>query len=262
MPVRRSPSISIAGVRSSVSTVRDHQAAGDGAGQLRPPLARRCAIGGLASEEIKVEPDDHRHQAKRGRHGWQDQGPQALRPGSERHRLRGMALGPQPVVGVDQHDIVVHDDAGECDPAHHDAERPSGHHQAEQDPGHREHDDVPIVLDPVMVAKGGAASAAEDAMEALRTALLPLATVVTPNLPEAARLAGEPEATDRDSMTTQAKTLVDLEPRAALVKGDILIWQKAPTSSGLTGFCTGSRRRAPPPGTHMAGEMKIEHSHS
>ena len=49
--------------------------------------------------------------------------------------------------------------------------------------------DVPVVLDPVMVAESGARLLDEDAEEALRTRLLPRVTVVTPNLPEAAVLA-------------------------------------------------------------------------
>ncbi len=49
---------------------------------------------------------------------------------------------------------------------------------------------VPIVLDPVMVAKSGARLLAEDAVTALRERLVPLATLVTPNLPEAAMLTG------------------------------------------------------------------------
>jgi hydroxymethylpyrimidine/phosphomethylpyrimidine kinase len=46
---------------------------------------------------------------------------------------------------------------------------------------------TPVVLDPVMVAESGARLLAEDAIEALRSELLPRATVVTPNVPEAAR---------------------------------------------------------------------------
>lgn len=82
-----------------------------------------------------------------------------------------------------------------------------------------DHPQVPIVLDPVMVAKGGASLLADDAMEALRTVLVPLATVVTPNLPEAARLLDQPEARDRESMADQARALTALGPKAALVKG-------------------------------------------
>lgn len=82
-----------------------------------------------------------------------------------------------------------------------------------------DHRDTPVVLDPVMVAKGGASLLAEDAVAALRDALLPLATVVTPNLPEAARLLGMAEAADREAMAGQAAALVHLGPAAVLVKG-------------------------------------------
>ena len=56
--------------------------------------------------------------------------------------------------------------------------------------GLRAHLPLPVVLDPVMVAKSGAALLREDAVEALAAELLPLATVITPNAPECARLAG------------------------------------------------------------------------
>ena len=49
---------------------------------------------------------------------------------------------------------------------------------------------VPLVLDPVMVAKGGHALLADDAVGILRRRLLPLARVITPNLPEAEALSG------------------------------------------------------------------------
>jgi len=49
---------------------------------------------------------------------------------------------------------------------------------------------VPLVVDPVMIAKGGAALLASSALDALRTRLLPLATLVTPNIPEAEALLG------------------------------------------------------------------------
>lgn len=88
--------------------------------------------------------------------------------------------------------------------------------------------DIPIVLDPVMFAKGGAPLLAEDAIEALRNALLPLATIITPNLPEAARLMNTVEAQDRSAMATQAATLVDLGPTATLVKGGHLDHTQSP----------------------------------
>jgi hydroxymethylpyrimidine/phosphomethylpyrimidine kinase len=51
---------------------------------------------------------------------------------------------------------------------------------------------VPIVVDPVMVAKGGARLLADDALGMMKRRLLPLATIITPNLPEAEALAGMP----------------------------------------------------------------------
>ncbi|HHY01993.1 MAG TPA: hydroxymethylpyrimidine/phosphomethylpyrimidine kinase, partial [Paracoccus sp.] len=56
--------------------------------------------------------------------------------------------------------------------------------------------DLPIVLDPVMIAKSGDRLIQDDAIAALRELLLPRATVLTPNLPEAARLLGRMVASD------------------------------------------------------------------
>ncbi len=78
---------------------------------------------------------------------------------------------------------------------------------------------VPIVLDPVMVAKGGAPLLAEDANQAIIARLLPLASVITPNLPEAAALLGEPVAETREEMEKQAGRLLQRGPRAVLIKG-------------------------------------------
>ncbi|MBI1173421.1 bifunctional hydroxymethylpyrimidine kinase/phosphomethylpyrimidine kinase [bacterium] len=86
---------------------------------------------------------------------------------------------------------------------------------------------VPIVLDPVMVAKGGDRLLAEAAVVALRERLLPLATVITPNLPEAADLLGEPEAQDRATMERQAEALLALGPQAVLLKGGHLQGQSS-----------------------------------
>jgi hydroxymethylpyrimidine/phosphomethylpyrimidine kinase len=77
---------------------------------------------------------------------------------------------------------------------------------------------VPVVLDPVMVAKGGDRLLQADAVAALR-GMLPLATVLTPNLPEAADLLDLPEATTRAGMETQARALLALGPGAVLLKG-------------------------------------------
>ncbi len=77
----------------------------------------------------------------------------------------------------------------------------------------------PVVLDPVMVAKGGHTLLPEDAVAALRDRLLPRATVLTPNLPEAAALLGCDVATTRDAMEQQAHALAALGPKAVLIKG-------------------------------------------
>ena len=75
-----------------------------------------------------------------------------------------------------------------------------------------------LVVDPVMVAKGGARLLHNDAIAALYRYLLPLAAIVTPNLPEAEVLLGRPIATLAERHEA-ARDLVALGPRAAVVKG-------------------------------------------
>ncbi len=82
----------------------------------------------------------------------------------------------------------------------------------------RAEDPFPLVVDPVMVATSGARLLREDAVEALRERLLPLATVVTPNLPEAEILLGEP-IPDVDSARRAAGELAARLGAACLVKG-------------------------------------------
>jgi len=81
----------------------------------------------------------------------------------------------------------------------------------------------PVVLDPVMVAKSGDALLADDAVAAVMAELLPLATLVTPNLPEAARLTGLPVADEAERLAAgQALARLTGTARgggAALVKG-------------------------------------------
>jgi hydroxymethylpyrimidine/phosphomethylpyrimidine kinase len=79
--------------------------------------------------------------------------------------------------------------------------------------------DVPIVLDPVMVAASGDILLDEDAIQTLRTVLLPRATLITPNLPEAAKLLGESEAMDEAGMRLQAEALRQIGAQAVLIKG-------------------------------------------
>jgi len=75
-----------------------------------------------------------------------------------------------------------------------------------------------VVLDPVMVATSGARLLEEDALEALRTRLLPLATVLTPNLPEAELLLGR-EIGSLAAMAEAASALRALGAPAVLLKG-------------------------------------------
>ncbi len=75
-----------------------------------------------------------------------------------------------------------------------------------------------LVVDPVMVAKGGARLLREDAVETLRKRLLPLAAVITPNLPEAEVLLGRP-VRSLEERRQAARDLVALGARAAIVKG-------------------------------------------
>lgn len=93
-----------------------------------------------------------------------------------------------------------------------------------------------IVLDPVMIAKSGDALLQEAAVETLMRRLMPLATVVTPNLPEAARMLGAHTAMDLEEMVSQCKALMAFGAKAVLLKGGHstgqtctdLLWSDAP----------------------------------
>jgi len=76
----------------------------------------------------------------------------------------------------------------------------------------------PVVLDPVMVAKSGDPLLEPAARSALIKAMLPLADVVTPNLPEASALSGM-AVDDERAMVEAARRILGLGPRAVLVKG-------------------------------------------
>lgn len=78
---------------------------------------------------------------------------------------------------------------------------------------------APVVLDPVMIAKSGDPLLADEAVAALRAKLLPRAALLTPNLPEAARLLNEPEAKDADTIAAQGRALLEFGPKAVLMKG-------------------------------------------
>lgn len=78
---------------------------------------------------------------------------------------------------------------------------------------------VPVVLDPVMVAKGGASLLADDAIAVIRDELMPIAAIVTPNAPEAEALTGV-EVRGLDGQMEAAEILVEqLGAYSALIKG-------------------------------------------
>ena len=75
-----------------------------------------------------------------------------------------------------------------------------------------------LVVDPVMVAKSGDSLLREDAVDCLRTRLLPLAAVVTPNIPEAEALTGTKIVSDAD-VRRAAESIVAMGARSVVVKG-------------------------------------------
>ena len=77
---------------------------------------------------------------------------------------------------------------------------------------------VPLVADPVMVAKGGHRLLAQDAVETLKRRLLPLASLITPNIPEAEVLAGH-AITNEAEMLDAAEMMLTLGVPAVLLKG-------------------------------------------
>ncbi len=85
--------------------------------------------------------------------------------------------------------------------------------------GLRRHAARPVVLDPVMVAASGDPLIAADAVGAIITELFPLASLITPNLHEAARLTGQAMAEDEAAIRSQAEALVTAGARAVLIKG-------------------------------------------
>lgn len=112
---------------------------------------------------------------------------------------------------------------------------------------------VPLVVDPVMVAKGGAKLLADAAVATLRRVLLPHATLLTPNLPEAEILLGRPIA-DAAGMAEAAVALRALGPAAVLLKGGHLpgpvVTDMLATASGLARF---DAPRIESPHTHGTG---------
>ena len=112
---------------------------------------------------------------------------------------------------------------------------------------------VPYVLDPVMVATSGDRLLTADAESVIRDRLLPLATLVTPNLDEAALLVGHPVTTEAD-MQRAGEALLRLGAGAALVKGGHLTGEELVdllvTPSGTTRF---THQRQHTTSTHGTG---------
>lgn len=116
----------------------------------------------------------------------------------------------------------------------------------------RQHGAQNVVVDPVMVATSGSRLISEEAVEALKERLLPLATLLTPNIPEAQVLSGVTIATAQD-MEQAARTISERYGCAVLCKGghqihdaDDLLWR-----NGQGKWFRG--RRIPNPNTHGTG---------
>lgn len=114
-----------------------------------------------------------------------------------------------------------------------------------------------IVLDPVMVATSGDRLLREDAIDALRATLLPMATIVTPNVPEAEVLLGQKIESNAD-LRRAAEAILQWGPRAVLVKAghfqatrsdDGLAWM----DGGAVRFETIEGARVDTPNTHGTG---------
>lgn len=80
-------------------------------------------------------------------------------------------------------------------------------------------DGVPIVVDPVMVSESGSRLLESDALEMLTSRVIPLASVITPNFPEAATLLGSSVRPREDEQEQMARDLFDLGPDAVIVTG-------------------------------------------
>ncbi len=110
----------------------------------------------------------------------------------------------------------------------------------------------PLVVDPVMISKHGAPLIAAEAQAALRELLIPRATLVTPNLPEAMALTGF-AVHDVTGMRRAAEALVRMGCRAALIKGGHLEGQAVDLLSDGAEFWQFPSERIDTPHTHGTG---------
>ncbi|MDP6453126.1 MAG: bifunctional hydroxymethylpyrimidine kinase/phosphomethylpyrimidine kinase [SAR202 cluster bacterium] len=117
----------------------------------------------------------------------------------------------------------------------------------------RQHRLTPVVVDPVMVAKGGDRLLQEQAVDALRNILVPLATVVTPNAPEAEVLTGM-TIVNVDDAKIAARMLVDeIGASCAVVKGGHLEGPATDVLYDGSEFTLFSQERIPTKNTHGTG---------
>lgn len=111
---------------------------------------------------------------------------------------------------------------------------------------------LPVVLDPVMVASAGRTLHGADMLEALKAELLPLVTLITPNLAEATALTGLPVENHLQRQAA-ARKLKDLGPRAVLLKGGHLDRAAEDLYYDGEGFCTFTSPRIDTKNTHGTG---------
>jgi hydroxymethylpyrimidine/phosphomethylpyrimidine kinase len=133
---------------------------------------------------------------------------------------------------------IVHAVCDELAPAVSPAAQPSG--------------PVPLIVDPVAVSKHGDSLLSKGTVAAIRERLLPLATMVTPNLPEAELLSGVP-ITDEADMLTAARVIGAMGPRWVLVKGGHLPGNPVDLLVSDTRVIRCPGRRIPSRHTHGTG---------
>lgn len=109
-----------------------------------------------------------------------------------------------------------------------------------------------LVVDPVMVSRGGAALLVEEAKETLIAKLIPMAFIVTPNIPEAEVLAGK-SIRNKHDMCGAAKVIHDMGARYVLIKGGHLEGPAEDILFDGTGMTVFSRPRIDTPHTHGTG---------
>ena len=109
-----------------------------------------------------------------------------------------------------------------------------------------------VVIDPVMYAKNGSPLMQESAISALRSAVLPLATLLTPNIPEAEKLAGMEISSEAD-MREAARRIQSLGPQNVLVKGGHAQGEARDILLCGEDFHVFASRRIPTKNTHGTG---------